>query len=111
MLGLVSCSLHPRAAQKLSLAKRKKHHPAPAPTPRSASAFPTDFSGILQLCPPPVPPCLLRVASKAKDNPGSFGKVELVQDWVTLGGDPGLREGGGGRGAWFILQAGRGWLE
>ncbi|XP_003463187.3 kinesin-like protein KIF26A isoform X2 [Cavia porcellus] len=75
-----------RAAQKLSLAKRKKHHPAPAPTPRSASAFPTDFSGILQLCPPPVPPCLLRVASKAKDNPGSFGKVKvMLRIWPAQG--------------------------
>lgn len=77
-----------RAAQKLSLAsKRKKHHPVPAPTPHNASAYPTDFSGILQLCPPPVPPCLLRAASKAKDNPGSFGKVKvMLRIWPTQGG-------------------------
>ncbi|XP_023561426.1 kinesin-like protein KIF26A isoform X2 [Octodon degus] len=76
-----------RAAQKLSLAsKRKKHHPVPAPTPRNASAYPTDFSGVLQLCPPPVPPCLLRAASKAKDNPGSFGKVKvMLRIWPTQG--------------------------
>lgn len=65
-----------RAAQKLSLAsKRKKHHPPPAPTTRGSSTYPTDFSGTLQLWPPPVPPCLLRAASKAKENPSSFGKV------------------------------------
>lgn len=66
----------PRAAQKLSLAsKRKKPHPPPAPAARSASPYPTDFSGVLQLWPPPTPPCLLRAASKVKDNPGSVGKV------------------------------------
>ncbi|XP_044930365.1 kinesin-like protein KIF26A isoform X2 [Mustela putorius furo] len=64
-----------RAAQKLSLAsKRKKPHPPPAPSARSASPYPTDFSGVLQLWPPPTPPCLLRAASKVKDNPGSIGK-------------------------------------
>ncbi|KAM6171442.1 kinesin-like protein KIF26A isoform 2-T2 [Erethizon dorsatum] len=76
-----------RAAQKLSLAsKRKKRHPTPTPTPRGASAYPTDFSGVLQLCPPPVPPCLLRAASKAKDNPGSFGKVKvMLRIWPAQG--------------------------
>lgn len=65
-----------RAAQKLSLAsKRKKPHPPPAPATRGTSTYPTDFSGVLQLWPPPVPPCLLRAASKVKDNPSSVGKV------------------------------------
>ncbi|XP_049753932.1 kinesin-like protein KIF26A isoform X2 [Elephas maximus indicus] len=65
-----------RAAQKLSLAsKRKKPPPPPPPAPatRGVSTYPTDFSGILQLWPPPAPPCLLRV-SKAKDTPGGVGK-------------------------------------
>lgn len=75
--ALSTLPLFPRAAQKLSLAsKRKKHHPPPAPTTRGTSTYPTDFSGSLQLWPPPVPPCLLRAASKAKENPSSFGKVD-----------------------------------
>uniref|UniRef100_A0A8C6WC01 Kinesin family member 26A n=1 Tax=Nannospalax galili TaxID=1026970 RepID=A0A8C6WC01_NANGA len=76
-----------RAAQKLSLAsKRKKHHPPPAPTTRGTSTYPTDFSGTLQLWPPPVPPCLFRVASKAKENPSSFGKVKvMLRIWPTQG--------------------------
>ncbi|XP_060244238.1 kinesin-like protein KIF26A isoform X2 [Meriones unguiculatus] len=76
-----------RAAQKLSLAsKRKKHHPPPAPTTRGTSTYPTDFSGTLQLWPPPVPPCLLRAASKAKENPSSFGKVKvMLRIWPAQG--------------------------
>lgn len=71
-----------RAAQKLSLAsKRKKPHPPPAPAARSASPYPTDFSGVLQLWPPPTPPCLLRAASKVKDSPGSTGKVDPPLMW------------------------------
>ncbi|XP_021034761.1 kinesin-like protein KIF26A isoform X2 [Mus caroli] len=76
-----------RAAQKLSLAsKRKKHHPPPAPSTRGTSTYPTDFSGSLQLWPPPVPPCLLRAASKAKENPSSFGKVKvMLRIWPAQG--------------------------
>uniref|UniRef100_A0A8C5YXC2 Kinesin family member 26A n=1 Tax=Marmota marmota marmota TaxID=9994 RepID=A0A8C5YXC2_MARMA len=76
-----------RAAQKLSLAsKRKKHHPPPAPAARGTSTYPTDFSGVLQLWPPPAPPCLLRAASKTKDNPGSFGKVKvMLRIWPAQG--------------------------
>lgn len=76
-----------RAAQKLSLAsKRKKHHPPPAPSTRGTSTYPTDFSGTLQLWPPPVPPCLLRAASKAKDNPSNFGKVKvMLRIWPAQG--------------------------
>ncbi|XP_058511493.1 kinesin-like protein KIF26A isoform X2 [Ochotona princeps] len=72
-----------RAAQKFSLAsRRKKAPPPPTPAPvscaRGASVYPTDFSRALQLGPPPVPPCLLRAASKAKDNPGGIGKVKVL---------------------------------
>nr|XP_021535605.1 kinesin-like protein KIF26A [Neomonachus schauinslandi] len=79
-----------RAAQKLSLAsKRKKPHPPPAPAARSASPYPTDFSGVLQLWPPPTPPCLLRAASKVKDNPGSVGKVKvMLRIWPAQGVQP-----------------------
>uniref|UniRef100_A0A8C4SZW3 Kinesin family member 26A n=1 Tax=Erpetoichthys calabaricus TaxID=27687 RepID=A0A8C4SZW3_ERPCA len=66
-----------RAAQKLNLSsKRKKHHP-PLPAPQESSLYPTNFSAILQLYPPPAPPCLLRAVSKVKDNPG-IGKVKVM---------------------------------
>ncbi|XP_018583312.1 kinesin-like protein KIF26A isoform X3 [Scleropages formosus] len=66
-----------RAAQKLNLSsKRKKHHP-PLPLPQEPSIYPTSFSAILQLAPPPAPPCLLRAVSKVKDNPG-MGKVKVM---------------------------------
>ncbi|XP_008055685.2 kinesin-like protein KIF26A, partial [Carlito syrichta] len=76
-----------RAAQKLSLAsKRKKPHPPPPPATRGTSTYPTDFSGVLQLCPPPAPPCLLRAASKSKDNPSSIGKVKvMLRIWPAQG--------------------------
>ncbi|XP_016070409.1 PREDICTED: kinesin-like protein KIF26A [Miniopterus natalensis] len=82
-----AASFFVRAAQKLSLAsKRKKPHPPPAPASRGTSTYPTDFSGALQLCPPPVPPCLLRAASKAKDNPSSVGKVKvMLRVWPAQG--------------------------
>ncbi|XP_036903815.1 kinesin-like protein KIF26A isoform X2 [Sturnira hondurensis] len=74
-----AASFFVRAVQKLSLAsKRKKPHPPPAPASRGTSTYPTDFSGALQLWPPPVPPCLLRASSKAKDNPSGVGKVKVV---------------------------------
>ncbi|OCT64925.1 kinesin-like protein KIF26A isoform X2 [Xenopus laevis] len=66
-----------RAAQKLNLSsKRKKYHP-PLPHSQEYSAYTTNFSGILQLCPPPAPPCLMRAVSKVKDNPG-IGKVKIM---------------------------------
>ncbi|XP_069063360.1 kinesin-like protein KIF26A isoform X3 [Pleurodeles waltl] len=74
-----------RAAQKLNLSsKRKKYHP-PLPCSHEFSGFATNFSGILQVCPPPAPPCLLRAVSKTKDNPG-IGKVKvMVRICPTLG--------------------------
>ncbi|XP_036073740.1 kinesin-like protein KIF26A isoform X2 [Rousettus aegyptiacus] len=82
-----AASFFVRAAQKLSLAaKRKKPHPPPAPAARGTSTYPTDFSGVLQLWPPPAPPCLLRASSKAKDNPSSVGKVKVVlRVWPSRG--------------------------
>ncbi|XP_075699977.1 kinesin-like protein KIF26A isoform X3 [Rhinoderma darwinii] len=66
-----------RAAQKLNLSsKRQKYHP-PLPHSREYSTYSTNFSGILQLCPPPGPPCLMRAVSKIKDNPG-MGKVKVM---------------------------------
>ncbi|XP_054017749.1 kinesin-like protein KIF26A [Dryobates pubescens] len=66
-----------RAAQKLNLSsKRKKYHP-PLPHMHDFSVYATNFSGVLQLCPPPAPPCLLRAVSKIKDNPG-IGKVKVM---------------------------------
>ncbi|XP_072220867.1 kinesin-like protein KIF26A isoform X3 [Leuresthes tenuis] len=65
------------AAQKLNLSsKRKKHQPSPL-HPQEPSIYPTNFSGILQVSPPPTPPCLLRAVSKVKENPG-IGKVKVM---------------------------------
>uniref|UniRef100_A0A3B1KDB4 Kinesin family member 26A n=1 Tax=Astyanax mexicanus TaxID=7994 RepID=A0A3B1KDB4_ASTMX len=67
-----------RAAQKLNLSssKRKKTQP-PVLLPPEPSIYPTNFSSIIQLSPPPAPPCLLRAGSKAKENPG-MGKVKVM---------------------------------
>ncbi|XP_038147421.1 kinesin-like protein KIF26A isoform X1 [Cyprinodon tularosa] len=66
-----------RAAQKLNLSsKRKKHQPSLL-HPQEPSIYPTNFSGILQISPPPTPPCLLRAVSKVKENPG-MGKVKVM---------------------------------
>ncbi|XP_040916713.1 kinesin-like protein KIF26A isoform X2 [Toxotes jaculatrix] len=65
------------AAQKLNLSsKRKKHQPSLL-HPQEPSIYPTNFSGILQVSPPPAPPCLLRAVSKVKENPG-MGKVKVM---------------------------------
>ncbi|KAM6991753.1 kinesin-like protein KIF26A [Tautogolabrus adspersus] len=69
-----------RAAQKLSLSRRKKSHPGPASPPGEAPElllYSGGFSGALQLSPPAVPPCLLRAGSKVKDTPG-MGKVRVM---------------------------------
>lgn len=66
-----------RAAQKLSLSRRKKSQPGPPSSPGEAPGalvYTGGFSGALQLSPPAVPPCLLRAGSKVKDTPG-MGKV------------------------------------
>ncbi|KAM9777406.1 kinesin-like protein KIF26A isoform 1-T1 [Neosynchiropus ocellatus] len=66
-----------RAAQKLNLSsKRKKHQPSLL-HPQEPSIYPTNFSGALQVSPPPAPPCLLRAVSKVKENPG-MGKVKVM---------------------------------
>ncbi|XP_058470899.1 kinesin-like protein KIF26A isoform X1 [Solea solea] len=66
-----------RAAQKLNLSsKRKKHQPSLLHS-QEPSIYPTNFSGILQVSPPPAPPCLLRAVSKVKENPG-MGKVKVM---------------------------------
>ncbi|KAM9339375.1 kinesin-like protein KIF26A [Symphorus nematophorus] len=69
-----------RAAQKLSLSRRKKSQPGPASSPGEAPGpllYTGGFSGALQLSPPAVPPCLLRAASKVKDTP-AMGKVRVM---------------------------------
>ncbi|XP_076834810.1 kinesin-like protein KIF26B isoform X2 [Brachyhypopomus gauderio] len=72
-----AASFFARAAQKLNLSsKKKKQRPAP-PVVRDPPLFPTNFSGILQVSPPPAPPCLLRAVSKVRDNPG-LGKVKVM---------------------------------
>uniref|UniRef100_A0A8C9YGX0 Kinesin family member 26A n=1 Tax=Sander lucioperca TaxID=283035 RepID=A0A8C9YGX0_SANLU len=65
------------SAAKLNLSsKRKKHQPSLL-HPQEPSIYPTNFSGILQVLPPPAPPCLLRAVSKVKENPG-MGKVKVM---------------------------------
>ncbi|XP_036810728.1 kinesin-like protein KIF26A isoform X2 [Oncorhynchus mykiss] len=69
-----------RAAQKLNLSSKRKKHQPPSllhPGAHEPSIYPTNFSGILQLSPPPAPPCLLRAVSKVKENPG-MGKVKVM---------------------------------
>ncbi|KAL6105683.1 kif26a [Pungitius sinensis] len=75
--SIAAPQLLPRAAQKLNLSsKRKKHQPSLL-HPQEPSIYPTNFSGILQVSPPPAPPCLLRAVSKVKENPG-MGKVKVM---------------------------------
>ncbi|XP_046711074.1 kinesin-like protein KIF26B isoform X2 [Silurus meridionalis] len=72
-----AASFFARAAQKLNLSsKKKKQKPTPT-APLAPPLFPTHFSGILQVTPPPAPPCLLRAVSKVRDNPG-LGKVKVM---------------------------------
>ncbi|TSO25211.1 Kinesin-like protein KIF26A [Bagarius yarrelli] len=66
-----------RAAQKLNLSSKRKKTQPPMLQPPEPSIYPTNFSSILQLSPPPAPPCLLRSSSKAKENPG-LGKVKVM---------------------------------
>ncbi|XP_048394030.1 kinesin-like protein KIF26A isoform X2 [Stegostoma tigrinum] len=66
-----------RAAQKLNLSsKQKKNHPLLQHSHELSNSR-TNFSGILQVSPPPAPPCLLRAVCKVKDNPG-IGKVKVM---------------------------------
>ncbi|XP_028293559.1 kinesin-like protein KIF26A isoform X1 [Gouania willdenowi] len=66
-----------RAAQKLNLSSKSKKHQPSLLHPQEPSIYPTNFSGILQVSPPPAPPCLLRAVSKVKENPG-MGKVKVM---------------------------------
>ncbi|XP_045716093.1 kinesin-like protein KIF26B [Phyllostomus hastatus] len=72
----VAASFFARAAQKLNLSSKKKKH-RPSTSVAESPLFATSFSGILQLSPPPAPPCLLRAVSKVKDTPG-LGKVKVM---------------------------------
>ncbi|TTD62561.1 Kinesin-like protein KIF26B [Bagarius yarrelli] len=70
-------SFFARAAQKLNLSSKKKKQKLTPTTPLAPPLFPSNFSGILQLTPPPAPPCLLRAVGKVRDNPG-LGKVKVM---------------------------------
>ncbi|XP_006779988.1 kinesin-like protein KIF26B isoform X2 [Neolamprologus brichardi] len=79
-----AASFFARAAQKLSLASKKKKQKTAALTATVTSSpscdpplFPTNFSSTLLMAPPPAPPCLLRAANKIKDTPG-LGKVKVM---------------------------------
>lgn len=63
-----------RAAQKLNLSSKKKKQRTTPSLVSEPPLFSTNFCGILQTCPPPAPPCLLRAVNKVKDTPG-LGKV------------------------------------
>uniref|UniRef100_A0A8C9K8N4 Kinesin family member 26B n=1 Tax=Panthera tigris altaica TaxID=74533 RepID=A0A8C9K8N4_PANTA len=65
------------AAQKLNLSSKKKKHRPSTSSVAEPPLFATSFSGILQTCPPPAPPCLLRAVNKVKDTPG-LGKVKVM---------------------------------
>ncbi|XP_077949969.1 kinesin-like protein KIF26A isoform X3 [Gasterosteus aculeatus] len=69
-----------RAAQKLSLSRRRKSPSGSDPAAgaeREPLLYNGGFSRALQVSPPPVPPCLLRARSKVKDTPG-MGKVRVM---------------------------------
>ncbi|XP_037678449.1 kinesin-like protein KIF26B isoform X3 [Choloepus didactylus] len=76
-LATVKHLLHNRAAQKLNLSSKKKKHRPSTSSVAEPPLFATSFSGILQTCPPPAPPCLLRAVNKVKDTPG-LGKVKVM---------------------------------
>ncbi|XP_070787682.1 kinesin-like protein KIF26A [Pituophis catenifer annectens] len=80
-----------RAAQKLNLSSKKKKHHAPLLHSHGVSIYATNFSGILQMYPPPAPPCLLRAVSKVKDNPG-IGKVKVMVRICPSQGTPNTSE-------------------
>ena len=63
-----------RAAQKLNIKthKKKKHHEKEEERPQ----FPTNFSDVIRMNPPPAPPVLVRSAGRLQ-NPGT-GKVSYL---------------------------------
>ncbi|XP_062415743.1 kinesin-like protein KIF26A [Pungitius pungitius] len=74
----VATTFFSRAAQKLSLSRRRKSPSGSAPSAgeeRGPLLYNGGFGRALQVSPPPVPPCLLR--SKVKDTPG-LGKVRVM---------------------------------
>ncbi|XP_068088162.1 kinesin-like protein KIF26B isoform X2 [Hyperolius riggenbachi] len=83
----VAASFFARAAQKLNLSSKKKKQRTTPSLVFESPLFSTNFCGILQTCPPPAPPCLLRAVNKVKDTPG-LGKVKvMVRICSTLVGE------------------------
>ncbi|KAG8444384.1 hypothetical protein GDO86_009535, partial [Hymenochirus boettgeri] len=83
----VAASFFARAAQKLNLSSKKKKQRTTSSFVPEPPLFSTNFCGILQTCPPPAPPCLLRAVNKIKDTPG-LGKVKvMVRICSTLVGE------------------------
>ncbi|CAH2249967.1 kinesin KIF26B [Pelobates cultripes] len=83
----VAASFFARAAQKLNLSSKKKKQRTTPSLVSEPPLFSTSFCGILQTCPPPAPPCLLRAVNKVKDTPG-LGKVKvMVRICSTLVGE------------------------
>ena len=62
----------PRAAQKLGKKKKRQQSIEQDQAPPRPS-FPTSYSDVIRLTPPPAPPCLLRTVGRLQ-NPG-MGKV------------------------------------
>ncbi|XP_063773879.1 kinesin-like protein KIF26B isoform X1 [Pseudophryne corroboree] len=83
----VAASFFARAAEKLNLSSKKKKQRTAPSLVSEPPLFSTSFCGILQTCPPPAPPCLLRAVNKVKDTPG-LGKVKvMVRICSTLVGE------------------------
>ncbi|CAL8312125.1 unnamed protein product [Lota lota] len=77
-------SFFSRAAQKLSLSRRRRRSSDPeAPGPL---LYTGGFSGALKLSPPAVPPGLLRAGSKVTDSPG-MGKVKVMVRLCSVQGE------------------------
>ncbi|XP_074662541.1 uncharacterized protein LOC141915043 [Tubulanus polymorphus] len=68
-----AASFFARAAQKLNISskKKKRHQPEPEPPP-----FPTQFSDVIRLTPPPAPPGLVRGAGRVQA--AAVGKVKVL---------------------------------
>ncbi|XP_059172554.1 kinesin-like protein KIF26B isoform X2 [Physella acuta] len=85
-----AASFFARAAQKLGKKKKRHHSQDQEPLP-ALPTFPTNFSDVIRLTPPPAPPCLLRSGGRLQ-NPG-MGKVKVMLKICNSAGSQGEQGG------------------